>query len=370
MAKKICILGAGKSYIYSLGEFIASSKHQFEVYLIPADFGGSSGLWNRLLEFNDSELNNKLHSKTIPNLTWGDINKTIIYFLNRKSGKYVSSSLDFRSNDLAELINEFDILADFLALEQDLERRFYKYLVTCYDFFIKNQKDLKFSSLKPLCLGYIWQTFLYWESDCDIVKLNDFYKNLGILPQNIVFQFTSENRQNLIAKDQNKKDLFGEDEIDLHLEPVLPETLKIENLDKSQNIFKPDFITSLKNSDMVIIPHGSVTNWIPFVNYKEVEDILVTKSKEKKLFWIVNPFFVANEYPISKYLDYLKNKEILPILLAPKNLDSDLKNTNNVDNLDTENLEVDKSLEMSSDQKYYLQTSLSLAFEKLISAVV
>jgi hypothetical protein len=366
MSKKICVLGAGESYIYSFFDLIGVSSDDFWVYLVPADFGGSSGLWNRLLEFNNGELNQKLHGKIIPNLTWGDFNKTIVFYLNQKHGSQIAATLDFRSNDLADLINEFDILADFLALEQDLEKKFYHYLITCFDYFTSHQKDLQFKSLKPLCLGYIWQTFLYFQLDLDTRNINKFYQNLNILPSNLNLNFTYSNRQTLLGQTESGKLLVGEDEIDLYQEPVLPQSLKLQNVDARENIFEPSLLIQIKHSDTIIIPPGSIANWLPLVNCPQIEDILVEKSKNEQLIWITNPFFEPNEYGISTYLDYLKSKNILPILLASSELDTQVNNTNLLHNLNLTHLTVETNLAMDVSGKIYSAKSLRFSLLQIL----
>lgn len=367
----IVILGAGESYIYSFFNLISSVKENFFISYLPVDFGGSSGLWNRLIDYNDSELNKKLHNQILPNLPWGDYNKTIKLFLQKKAGNIVAETLDFRSNDLAELINEFDILADFLALEQDIEKKFYHYLITSFDYYNEFSDKIIFETKKPLCFGYIWQNFLYFMTNGDLSKMSSFYNNLGIIPENLFLDFTFLDRQILIAKDTNNTELTGEDIIDEHSVSILLDSYRIEQIKKNKDIekFSFNFLNTLKSADLIIIPPGSIANWLPLFNYPEITNIL--KNNYQNLYWLLNPFFASNELPMIKYIQYLTKLKIYPKLVYSKDIENITGSNVNVLNKDylskamnTQNLDY---LEIESKSGIYTSNSVKKLFVKILN---
>ena len=90
--KKIVIIGSGGHGVMSLSELLKHPEYDHYVYFNTGDWGGSWGLWGRLLEFNDNELNKLLHSQTLEVLPFADMNKAICYFVNLKEN--INEKLD------------------------------------------------------------------------------------------------------------------------------------------------------------------------------------------------------------------------------------------------------------------------------------
>ncbi|NJK71006.1 MAG: hypothetical protein HC932_01980 [Thermales bacterium] len=76
----------------------------------------------------------------------------------------------------------------------------------------------------------------------------------------------------------------------------------------------------LKESELIIIPNGSIANWLPIVNVKKVRQVLQKKSKKKEVLMLMNLFFGSNEYPCDVYGYYLKGLGVEPVIMAPKEI--------------------------------------------------
>lgn len=312
MNKNILVLGVGGHGWQCLSQFIYDYKMPIEFFCQTVDYGGSGGVWYRLLEHNNYELNKILHSGKIkPILPWGDLNKIITHFFVHKHGSLGGKILDFRSDDLNLHLKEIDILSDLFGMEVAVEKLFVNYFKTAFEYYKTNKKEISYKTKKEFCLGYVWQDFLHWNLE-KIPELSVFYKQYNILPQNLKLFFTSNDRQILTAKTISGKILKGEDVIDKSKLKIKPESLRIKNTAKSEQLFAEEFTDSLKSCDTVIIPPGSITNWLPLVNYSSISD----QIKNKKLIWIINPSVSANEYEAEEYLGYLHSKDLKPTVLG------------------------------------------------------
>ena len=116
----------------------------------------------------------------------------------------------------------------------------------------------------------------------------------------------------LTGEDESNNQYFSEEEIDSSENKILPKSFKILN-DKDE-ILKPTevFLEDLKESSLVIIPNGSIANWLPMLNDTEIVEIL----KEKLLIWMINPTQKKNEYTADIYLKYLINLNLKPITIG------------------------------------------------------
>jgi hypothetical protein len=314
--KNILVLGVGGHGWLALSQFIYDYEGQIDCFCQTVDYGGSGGVWYRLLEHNDFELNKKLHSGKIkPILPWGDLNKIITHFFTHKHGLLGGQILDFRSDDLNSHLKEIDVLSDLLGMETVTEKLFINYFKTAFEYYLKNKNDIDYTTKKEFCLGYVWQDFLHWNLE-NVSDLSLFYRQYNILPQNLKLHFTSQNRQILVAETTTGKILVGEDKIDKSKLKIKPDSFKIKNISKSKEIFSQQFIDSLIGSDVIIIPPGSVSNWLPLLNYPQILDLI----KSKRLVWIVNPTDSINEFKAQKYLSFLQAKGLEPALIGSKEL--------------------------------------------------
>ncbi|MEI6728417.1 MAG: hypothetical protein WCK98_02120 [bacterium] len=316
MNKNILVLGVGGHGWEVLSQFIYNYQGPISFFCQTVDYGGSGGVWYRLLEHNDFELNKKLHSDKIkPILPWGDLNKIITHFFVHKHGLLGGKILDFRSDDLNLHLKEIEILAHLLGMEVSVEKSFINYFKIAFDYYRTYKNEIDYKTKKEFCLGYVWQDFLHWNLE-KVPELSLFYRQYNILPQNLKLYFTYDDRQILEAKTTSGKLVKGEDKIDKSQLKLKPESFQIKNTNKSKQIFSEDFLRALKESQVVIIPPGSISNWLPLINYEAVHSIL----KDKKLFWIVNPSTFVNEFESQKYLDFLHTKGLRPVLLGKANL--------------------------------------------------
>jgi hypothetical protein len=303
----ITILGAGGHGLSSLQNLFENEDIDFNVFYSTADWGGATGLFGRLLEFDDFALNREIHRRILPTIPFGDPNKLICYFLN-KSGNNLNSKniLDFRSNIYEEHLEKIKELRNLLGLETEMVKEFLLYFNKIWNYYAFNQAKVKFR--REFCLGYVFLYFLI-KDDFDIKILNEKLRGFGALPSNVSFDFASSERQVLVAKDISLERLVGEDKIDKHKSPFLPQSMSLQNPDKSLGQAKLSLVRTLSNSDLVVIPTGSIYNWLAIVNYKTVQNIL----RRKKIVWITNPFKTKNELHNSNYLSYFHELNIHPL---------------------------------------------------------
>ncbi len=311
--KKVLILGSGGHGWESLSEFFDSNNNQIDLYTLTSDWGGFTGTFGRLMEVDNGIVNQKLHKKILPILPWGDLNKIITFYTSLRFGTNVGQTLNFRSFHIYEVLQEFEILSDFLALEHSVIKHFEEYLHEFYNLFGEYQH--KIDLIKAPCLGNLWQQYLFWQLD-NIESWNEFYRYKNILPQNLHLNFTADQRQVLTAQTSDSSKIIGEEIIDVSEVPILPESLNLVNLDEQKSELEENLLSKLRSADCVIIPNGSVANWIPLLNNTEILDII----KHKKLIWILNLFHTQNELNISKYLEYTASLGLNPSILAPKKL--------------------------------------------------
>jgi hypothetical protein len=319
MNKTISILGTGGHGWEVFSDYIYHNKtNPVQVFGLTVDYGGSGGIWYRLQEINDFELSKKAFGDKKPVMPWGDFNKIILNFLLKKYGSIVASTLDFRSEDLDAHLSNFQIMADYFALDTNSEEHFENFFRFCFDYYQQNKDKLNYQTEKDFCFGYPWQDFVFWNLG-GIEDVNNFYQSYNLFPKTFNIHFTSVEREVLIGQSEKGNKYFGEDQVDNAQEPILPDSLQILDTNNKPISVYPKFIEKLKSSDTIILPVGSITNWLPLLNLKEVQEILQEYSQNKKLYWFVNLQRAKNEFDIQVYIDYLKQKSINPILVIPAN---------------------------------------------------
>jgi hypothetical protein len=367
--QKIVVIGSGGHGVMSLSELLKHPEYDHYVYFNTGDWGGSWGLWGRLLEFNDNELNVILHGQVLDVLPFADLNKAICHFVNLKNHveekveilpdpqeesveeqstqgfvkrkhyrTFNKCVLDFRSDkagDHRSKISQIMKLVNFDTREQE---SFMNYFQKAWSFYQKNKFKLKYE--KQFCTGYVLQTYIYYKSIESASSLsnslenrdamyfwNKFWQDLEILPGNIYLDFTSKNRQVMTARDLSLEKLFGEDQIDSYYSPILPETMFFENPDETLGKPKKPFIKILNQADLVIIPNGSVGNWLSVVNYQKVKMIL----KDKKIVWLTNPYRNKNELINPNYVLYFDECGININTFVPSKNDQNIEYMNVLD---------------------------------------
>ena len=314
MQKNVIILGAGGHGVLSLKDLLVIEDFNFKVYYNTTDWGGSFGLWGRLLEHNKEELNCKLHNYNMPILPFADPNKLLCYYIEKnKSNKEIAGDIfNFRSNNHKDHITKIDRLFDILKFDNRTKSVFIDYFDTVWFFYKKHKFDLKYKN--EMCLSYILQSFLHFQKN-DINGWNNFYHNLEILPKNIQIRFSNNERNILVGKDISLVEVIGEDLLDIHNSPLLPDSIRLKTKNGINTNCCQQTIKDIEEADCVIIPNGSVANWLPMTNDSRIKDIL----KTKKLIWITNPYRTHNELINPNYHLYLKEIGLEPIPLAQLN---------------------------------------------------
>jgi hypothetical protein len=121
-----------------------------------------------------------------------------------------------------------------------------------------------------------------------------------------------DGRYILTARSKDGLEIVGEKYFDdfKGKNPVEPSTYSIVAVDGQDLDFK--FKEMLDNSDIIVIPPGSLSNWIPLIN--KFRD----QISSKPIIWIVNSFHHDSEVELDLQIEYLQSIGINPIILAPK----------------------------------------------------
>jgi hypothetical protein len=300
----VLILGAGGHGWQALSEWLSETEAEVTISNLTSDYGGSGGVWYRLLAHNQFELPRLLTrefpslqdfwlspTERYPVLPWGDFNKIVAFFAAHTLGSQVANMLDFRSNDFSQHQTHIDSLLDKWPLTTSQKEQFQRYFYLSFEYFQKHTNDLDYPTDKGFCWGYPWQEFVHTLLTPH--NFNNFYHNLNILPPNLHLTFTAPERQILTARDSDGYHLHGEAIIDEHQRPLLPASFDLHTLTPPISKFSQSFLRSLASADTVIIPPGSVANWLPLVNQPEIRQYLQTKP----ILWILNLGTQANELP-------------------------------------------------------------------------
>jgi hypothetical protein len=314
--QQILVLGAGGHGTISLTELFQSKMFRFEVVFHTADWGGSQGLWGRMLRLGDYHLDRTLNGKSETFLPFGDPNKLINFYAQQKFEGL--EFFDFRSSNFSLLEQKTKIFLDLIDSTEFFKKEFLDYLKTAFDFFSVNRKKL--GSKKEFCVGYVFHTFLLKKNE-SLLGCNKFLQDLDFIPKNVEIDFCSDCRTVMIAKDISLVKLVGEDKIDHHDNPILPDSVYLSDpITKKPIDNLPKLLTKIQNADLVILPTGSITNWVCILNIPGIVELL----KQKKVVWITNPYKSKNELDNLDYFYYFKSLGISPIILKSRK-DSRLK---------------------------------------------
>ena len=316
-----------------------------------------------------------------PVLPFGDVNKIVGYFwtqnlqnskknqkIEEKEEKLENLDLDLRSDNLEILLELWYRINHKIDLDFRLE--FEIYLKNALQIYQKIRNKLNLKARNPSLLHF-WHTFLMYKSTLTyfqnyhqentqsqnsnnksepnfkqnfefypqnnleinsqknteiFAKINQIFNSLchtfEILPSNILVNFGDCERRILVGSD-GELAIIGEENLDEWHKPILPQSLEIKtkNLEKP-TIYEP-LLKNLENSDLVIIPTGSVANWLGFVNNSQVLSVLRQKNLQNKLIWIQNNEQNPQEFPVEIYQKYLDSLELKPIIIKTKNLQKD-----------------------------------------------
>lgn len=308
--QQILVLGAGGHGTISLTELFLSKGVSFDIVFHTADWGGSQGMWGRLLKLGDYHLDKSLNGKSDTFLPFGDPNKLINFYTQQKFAGL--EFFDLRSFDYTILETKSLVFLEAIGSSEDFKREFLDYLKTAFDFFVINRKKLGLK--REFCVGYVFHTFLLKKND-SVFGCNKFLQDLEILPKNLELSFCSDRRTVMVAKDISLVKLIGEDKVDHHDNPILPDSVHLSDPATKKPIKEvPELLAKIKNSDLVIIPTGSITNWVSILNIPGVVELL----KSKKVIWITNPYKSRNELDNLDYCKYFQTLGINPIIFKSR----------------------------------------------------
>jgi hypothetical protein len=175
-------------------------------------------------------------------------------------------------------------------------------------------QELKEFSQKEFCFGYPWQEFVYWQLG-GVADVDKYYHSKHVYPENLRLLFTAQNRLVLEYISDDLR-LSGEDVIDVYKDPLKPENFSLKSILEDYPICDPGFLNQLQQADYVIIPTGSVTNWVALLNNPEVVEILQLHSKQRRLIWLVNPYAQENEVDTQTYLQFFSDRGLKPHLIG------------------------------------------------------
>jgi hypothetical protein len=334
----VFILGAGGHGIESIFDYILSSHKNIVISYVPVDFGGSTGNLTRVIEFDNNYINNELHSDfNYPSMPFGDYTKFVSNLLIYRHGqnakidisdRFSLSILEFRSNNYSGLLEKFEILKKLLDIDDDFATKFLGYLKKYLNFLeLENYKEF---TLIDTSFGNIWHTFCYFNFG-SLNNITDYYLKKLKIDSSIATIFTFNQRQVLVGQTIYDEFLIGEDIVDISKSSILPYSLKI--LDQNKNWLKKAWNDQLydliDNSETLIIPNGSIANWIALINSSfQVRELLVKKSHIKPIIMFSNLFYSQNEFPIEAYLELLVDNYGIKIDLLTPDSDYYLKDSN------------------------------------------
>jgi hypothetical protein len=308
--KQILVLGAGGHGTISLTELFQSKVFSFDVVFHTADWGGSQGLWGRLLKLGDYFLDRTLNEKSNTFLPFGDPNKLINYYAQQKFADL--DFFDLRSSDFKIVEEKSKVFLDLIRSTDGFKKEFLNYLKIAFDYYIINRKKLGFK--KELCVGYLFHAFLL-KKTASVLGWNKALQELEIIPKNLTLGFCSDSRTIMVAKDISLVKLIGEDKVDHHDNPILPDSVHLSDPLTKKSISEPaELFAKIQSADLIILPTGSITNWVCVLNIPGVVELL----KTKKVIWITNPYKSRNELDNLDYFNYFQTLGITPIILKSR----------------------------------------------------
>ncbi len=308
MNRKITVLGAGGHGVEPLLEYL--SNQDTKIYYIPADWGGSTGMLGRLMELNSNFFNsyfgNKYGFKSDFFLPSADLNKIIVNFSKGKKWEFEKKNIfDFRSSDPVKLLEASQFLSRLVGEDVIVD-----FTHDVYDYYLAHKNKIAYE--KDFCIGNLWNHLLL--SRDGIEGFNRFYQDLDLLPSCINLAFTHDYRQILKGSTVVGHQTIGEDVIDVFPTALDPKSLILESTGSSLNL-TDNLKFELENSELVVIPNGSIANWMPLVNHYSY--IFKALAEQGKLVVMGNLFYPSNELPWQNYFEYLIKLEIFPKILFP-----------------------------------------------------
>lgn len=317
----ILVLAGGSGFSQIIKNY--SGNLNFQVVCQQADDGGATFYLIRLLEMlwnlnsNDSitdQTKQEIYELAREVLDL-DLQEKRMVFLNPADIKryFLFTTEDLRTNDQKTLLQaiettdlklkqeekiQFEIWTKkiFLLLEKLRITEQNGFVLSLHNLFVSFTWYLCYCRFKLKLKENIENLVNYWNQFLSQRKLTDF--TLHPLSFQIqIIQGTTDEGNSLIV---------GEREIDSLKKPI--ENLTIKNrfldqkLDQKEIDINPNILKILQKKGILLIPPGSVTNWLPVLPY--------LKGTKIDIYWIVNLCVNPNEFPFQYYLQ--KISEIFP----------------------------------------------------------
>lgn len=245
------------------------------------------------------------------------------HLIKSSEGGEIADLLATRYPDPASSLRNVEKLINIL---KDLNREIFSeedvmnFMQTFMNLYTEFSKDKEMNH----SVGNLFLSFLYFYSylikgklDLDLYSHHhevffNFLKDLQLVPRGARFEFLIDGRYKLTAATFEEYKILGERYFDDFegIVPVDPKTYYIKAVDGEDIGSK--FDEMLSSSDVVVVPPGSLSNWMPLINkFKE-------KLIGKPLVWIVNSFYHVSEVPLEEQIKYIRSLGLDPIILAPK----------------------------------------------------
>lgn len=251
-------------------------------------------------------------SRWSKHLVSGDFSNTISSLINNRH-----KSIDFALLELSNLLEILENLSPdiFIAEEQMHFSRLYFKL---YKEFTRH-RDLEINhSVGNLFLHFLYIYSYLLTSNTETIYEHhhqaffNFLKDLNLIPRGVRFEFLIDGRYNLsgVSKDGiliSSERFFDDYPSSL---PVELESYTLKPIDGSDIDNK--FEQLIENSNIVIIPPGSLSNWMPLIN--KFSKNLVNKP----ILWFLNSFTHNSEADIDECVNYFYSIGLNPSLILPK----------------------------------------------------
>lgn len=139
----------------------------------------------------------------------------------------------------------------------------------------------------------------------------NFLKDLFLTPRGVRLEFLIDGRFKLTGMSKDNVFIPTEKQFDDYEaeQPVDPKSYNIESIIPGD--IEDQFEDMFNRTDLVVLPPGSLSNWMPLVN--KFSDLLKTKP----VIWIINSFHHVSEVSLREQIEFVKSLGINPIILAP-----------------------------------------------------
>jgi len=317
VSQPLSVLGCGGHGWLNCSELVANWQGKVYIWFATIDWGGFTGIWGRMCEADAGRVHHILHGTNAPVMPWGDIQKAIGYFLSASHTPKVSNLWLQRHTQFNSLRDSWQAWSVHINLSAQEKKDFENYLHTAWThlsaYCTHTSADTP-QNLSPwlgrgVALAHFFSPWLL-QYTASMKQWNQWWHQHGILPNNTYLYFSHTHRAVLQAQDIYTTQLIGEDIIDEHPYPLHPQFFDLSHPAQ----LHPDILDILSASQ-IIIPTGSVANWLPLVHQPKLQSCL--QKHTRNLTWIPNVTASAQDVSTYQYLQELHRSHLHPrILLA------------------------------------------------------